>query len=75
LRLRRVLEGEPDGICKAANWTGGSDFRLYRLGDALFNKAGRIKSGIGERRIGGQGWIINVLSEMAVFGGFQNSDM
>ena len=57
LRLRRVIEGEQHGICKAANWTSGSDFQLYRLGDAMFNNAGRIKSGFGERKIGGQGWI------------------
>ena len=60
LRLRRVIEGEQHGICKAANWTSGSDFQLYRLGDAMFNNAGRIKSGFGERKIGGQGFLITI---------------
>jgi hypothetical protein len=46
-----------NGIGKAADWTGGSGFRFYRLGEAVFSEESKIKSRIGERRIGGQGWI------------------
>ncbi|HOC45607.1 MAG: site-specific DNA-methyltransferase [Syntrophorhabdaceae bacterium] len=45
-RLRKVIEGEQGGISKAVNWQGGGGFRFYRLGEAVFDEAGRINQDI-----------------------------
>ncbi len=41
-RLRKVIEGEQGGISQGVNWRGGGAFRFYRLGEAVFDEAGRI---------------------------------
>lgn len=45
-RLKKVIEGEQGGISKAVNWQGGGGFRFYRLGDAVFDEAGKINAKI-----------------------------
>lgn len=45
-RLRKVIEGEQGGISKAVDWHGGGGFRFYRLGEPVFDDAGRIRPGI-----------------------------
>ena len=45
-RLRKVVEGEQGGISQAINWQGGGGFRFYRLGEAVFDEAGRINKDI-----------------------------
>jgi len=45
-RLQKVIEGEQGGISKAVNWTGGGGFRFYRLGESIFDDAGKINPAI-----------------------------
>lgn len=45
-RLRKVIEGEKGGISQAVNWQGGSGFTFYRLGEAVFDEEGCLRSGI-----------------------------
>jgi adenine-specific DNA-methyltransferase len=40
-RLHKVIDGEQGGVSKDAEWTGGSGFRFYRLGDALAQPNGQ----------------------------------
>ncbi|MCE3239364.1 MAG: methylase [Gammaproteobacteria bacterium] len=42
VRLQKVIEGEQGGISKDVNWQGGSGFRYYYLGEAIFDEDGRI---------------------------------
>ena len=41
-RLQKVIDGEPGGISKAVNWTGGGGFRFMKLGAPVFDESGRI---------------------------------
>ena len=41
-RLQKVIDGEQGGISKAVEWQGGGSFRFMRLGEAVFDEAGRI---------------------------------
>ena len=41
-RLRRVIDGDPEGISKAVGWGGGGGYRFYRLGPTAFDKNGRV---------------------------------
>lgn len=41
-RLRKVIEGDQNGISKAVTWKGGGGFRFYRLGATITDDAGRI---------------------------------
>jgi adenine-specific DNA-methyltransferase len=45
-RLKKVIEGEQGGISKAADWKGGGGFRFFTLGEAVFDREGRIKPDI-----------------------------
>ncbi|MBA4390278.1 MAG: site-specific DNA-methyltransferase [Syntrophus sp. (in: bacteria)] len=45
-RLRQVIDAEQGGISKSVDWQGGGGFRFYRLGDAVFDDAGKINSNI-----------------------------
>lgn len=45
-RLQKVIEGEQGGISKAVNWAGGGGFRFMRLGEPVFDEAGRIHSAV-----------------------------
>ncbi len=41
-RLKKVIEGEQGGISKEVNWQGGGGFHFYRLGETVFDEAGKI---------------------------------
>ena len=41
-RLQKVIDGEQGGISKAVNWAGGGGFSFMRLGETVFDEAGRI---------------------------------
>ena len=45
-RLQKVINGEQGGISKAVNWAGGGGFRFMRLGEAVFDEAGRINPAV-----------------------------
>ena len=45
-RLRKVIDGEQGGISKNVGWTGGGGFAFYRLGEPVFDDAGRINPAI-----------------------------
>jgi adenine-specific DNA-methyltransferase len=46
VRLKKVIEGEQGGISKTAGWKGGGGFRFFTLGEAVFDREGRIKPDI-----------------------------
>lgn len=47
-RLRKVIDGEQGGISKAAGWPeqGGGGFQFFRLGPAVFDEDGQVRSDI-----------------------------
>lgn len=45
-RLKKVVDGEQGGISEDVNWTGGSGFKFYRLGEVIFNEKGSLREGI-----------------------------
>jgi adenine-specific DNA-methyltransferase len=45
-RLKKVVEGEQGGISEAVGWKGGGGFRFFTLGEAVFDREGRIKPDI-----------------------------
>jgi adenine-specific DNA-methyltransferase len=45
-RLQKVIDGEQGGISKAVEWAGGGGFRFMRLGEAVFDEAGRINPAV-----------------------------
>ncbi len=45
-RLRSCVDGESGGISNSANWQGGSGYRFFRLGEAVFDEYGCLNSDI-----------------------------
>jgi len=45
-RLEKVVAGEQGGISAAVGWQGGGGFRFARLGEPVFDDAGRIHPGV-----------------------------
>ena len=45
-RLEKVVAGEQGGISATVGWQGGGGFRFARLGEAVFDDAGRIHPGV-----------------------------
>ena len=45
-RLKKVVDGEQGGISEDVNWTGGSGFKFYYLGEVIFNENGSLREGI-----------------------------
>lgn len=45
-RLKKIVDGEQEGISKAVNWQGGGGFRFYKLGNEVFDADGCINEGI-----------------------------
>ncbi len=45
-RLQKVMDGEQGGISKALEWQGGGGFRFMRLGETVFDDAGRINPAV-----------------------------
>jgi adenine-specific DNA-methyltransferase len=46
IRLKNVIDGDKTGISKAAGWKDGGGFRFFTLGEAVFDREGRIKPDI-----------------------------
>lgn len=46
-RLVKVIEGDPGGISRDAQWERGGGFQFCKLGEAIFDEQGRINSGVG----------------------------
>jgi adenine-specific DNA-methyltransferase len=46
VRMKKVIEGEQNGISKEQNWQGGGSFRYYRIGKPLFDESGKVYKGI-----------------------------
>jgi adenine-specific DNA-methyltransferase len=42
-RLQKVIDGEQGGVSAAVGWQGGGGFRFMRLGEPVFDAAGRIQ--------------------------------
>jgi adenine-specific DNA-methyltransferase len=42
-RLQKVIDGEQGGMSAAVGWQGGGGFRFMRLGEPVFDAAGRIQ--------------------------------
>jgi len=55
-RLRKVVDGEQGGISKEVNWQGGGGFRFYRLGETVFDEAGRINPAVRFRPLAAHVW-------------------
>lgn len=55
-RLRRVIDGEQQGISEAVGWQGGGGFVFYRLGERIFDADGRILAGIGFQNLAAHVW-------------------
>ena len=55
-RLKRVIDGEQDGISKSVGWSGGGGFRFYRLGPPAFDEQGHIRSDIHFRVLAAHVW-------------------
>lgn len=45
-RLKRVVDGEQGGISNSVQWQGGSGFRFYKLGEAVFDEYGCLNTDI-----------------------------
>jgi adenine-specific DNA-methyltransferase len=45
-RLEKVVSGEQGGISKALGWAGGGGFRFLKLGEPVFDEAGRINPAV-----------------------------
>lgn len=41
-RLQAVVDGDSTGISKAVGWNGGSGFKFFRLGEAVFDEYGHL---------------------------------
>lgn len=45
-RLKMVVDGEKGGVSESVNWQGGSGFRFYQLGEAVFDEYGCLNTNI-----------------------------
>lgn len=55
-RLKKVVEGEQGGISKELRWQGGGGFRFYRLGETVFDEAGKINPAVRFRPLAAHVW-------------------
>lgn len=55
-RLKKVIDGEQGGVSKEVNWQGGGGFRFYRLGETVFDEAGRINPAVKFRPLAAHVW-------------------
>lgn len=56
LRLDKVIAGEQGGVSEAVGWNGGSGYRFYRLGAAVFDAEGHIADGIAFATLAAHVW-------------------
>ncbi len=45
-RMKKVIDGEQDGISQTVNWEGGGGFRFYKLGEAVFDEFGHLNPAV-----------------------------
>jgi adenine-specific DNA-methyltransferase len=64
-RLKKVIEGEQGGISKAVEWQSGGGFRFYRLGEAVFDEFGTIKTDIGFHALAAHIWFMETRLPLA----------
>lgn len=55
-RLKKVVDGEQGGISQEVHWQGGGGFRFYRLGETVFDEAGRINPAVKFRPLAAHVW-------------------
>lgn len=55
-RLNKVIKGEQGGISQSVNWQGGGGFRYYRLGQTIFDEAGKMNAGIKFNQLAAHVW-------------------
>jgi adenine-specific DNA-methyltransferase len=55
-RLKKVIDGEQGGVSKEDHWQGGGGFRFYRLGETVFDEAGRINPAVKFRPLAAHVW-------------------
>ena len=55
-RLQKVIDGEQGGISKSVGWQGGSGFRFYRLGPAVFDETGQVTRDIDFKVLAAHVW-------------------
>jgi adenine-specific DNA-methyltransferase len=55
-RLQKVVQGEQGGISKTVEWQGGGGFRFCTLGEAAFDKHGRISADVRFPTLGAYIW-------------------
>jgi adenine-specific DNA-methyltransferase len=63
-RLKKVIEGEQGGISEAVGWKGGGGFRFFTLGDAVFDREGRIKPDISFEHLAAHIWFTETKTPM-----------
>jgi adenine-specific DNA-methyltransferase len=64
-RLRKVIEGEGGGISQAVGWGGGGGFRFFRLGEPVFDEAGRINPAIRFEHLAAHVWFAETRTPLA----------
>ncbi len=64
-RLRKVIEGEQGGISQAVGWQGGGGFRFFRLGEPVFDEAGRINPAIRFGHLAAHIWFAETRTPLA----------
>ncbi len=55
-RLKKIVDGEQEGISKAVNWQGGGGFRFYKLGNEIFDADGCINENISFENLSAHIW-------------------
>jgi len=45
-RLKKVVDGDQDGISEAVGWKGGGGFHFYKLGSPVFDEEGQINPAV-----------------------------
>ncbi|MDR0628473.1 MAG: site-specific DNA-methyltransferase [Treponema sp.] len=63
-RLKKVIEGEAGGISEAVGWKGGGGFRFFTLGEAVFDREGRIKPDISFEHLAAHIWFTETKTPM-----------
>ena len=64
VRLKKVIDGEQGGISEAVGWKGGGGFRFFTLGEAVFDREGRIKPDISFEDLAAHIWFTETKTPM-----------
>jgi adenine-specific DNA-methyltransferase len=55
-RLKAIIDGEQGGVSRAVNWTGGSGFTFYDLGETVFDENGNLNPKIDFKTLASHIW-------------------